>query len=781
MNPARETKASGTEGGGSQRPPSAGPWWCSIRTLGSLVVLFLFALYPGVILGSHSFFYRDFGLFTYPVAYYTHQSFWRGELPLWNPLIDCGVPFLAQWNTTVCYPLSLIYMLFPLPWSLNYFCLGHLVLAGLGMYVLAFQWTHNRLAASIAGLAFALNGLMLNSLMWTSNLAALSWQPLVMVLVEKAWRQGGRHIAVAALAGGMQMLAGAPEIILFTWVLLAMLWLGQSWRREKEIWPALKRLVSVVALVAGLAAVQILPFLDLLAHSQRDASFNTGAWPMPLWGWANLIVPLFHCSPTVQGVYFQDGQTWTTSYYLGIGVLAFAILGAWRVREARTRWLAGVALAGLVLALGSKGVVYNWVKAVVPIIGLARYPIKFVALSVFAIPLLAAYGFDHLQTASVQGCRRGQFAIVAVTIFLVLAAGITLAVARLFPKPTDSWTATWQSGVSRTLVLVAIAGTTWFFVRARETRSRALLGIAVLLLIGFDAATAGQGQNPVVTTKAYGRLELNLSPRPRLGVSRAMVSNRARTFLGRADTADPLIYYVSVRSALFENCNLLENIPKVGGFSSLHLREAEGVLGLLHGRSNSIPVPLADFLGVAQVSASRSPFVWESRKSFLPLATAGQQPTFADGATALKELGSPDFKPRQVVYLSLSARSQMTVTDSTLAKVNTQTYTSREAKLTVEAEAPALVVIAQSYYHNWRAFVDAHPVHLWRANHAFQALEIPAGQHVVTLVYEDWGFRIGAIISCVAFWTCLGCLAFPKLRSAFPLGFTRGRLFKYGR
>ncbi len=190
--------------------------WMNVFTpsrLAGLIALLLFALYPGVILGTHSFFFRDFGLFTYPVAYFTHESFWRGQVPLWNPLNNCGVPFLAQWNTSVCYPLSFLYMVFPLPWSLNYFCLGHLLLAGVGMYWLAYRWTQNRLAASIAGLVFALNGLMLNSLMWTSNLAALSWQPLVVLWVEQTWRLGGRRRAVtAAFAGAMQMLAGRQRL-----------------------------------------------------------------------------------------------------------------------------------------------------------------------------------------------------------------------------------------------------------------------------------------------------------------------------------------------------------------------------------------------------------------------------------------------------------------------------------------------------------------------------------------------------------------------------------------
>ncbi len=126
-----------------------------------------------VVGGQRTFFYRDFGVFTYPVAQYFRECFWRGELPLWNPLNNCGVPLLAQWNTAVLYPPSLFYLLFPLSWSLGVFNLGHLFFAGLGMYLLARRWTGNPLAAAVAGLAFGFNGLSWHMLMWVSNLAHL--------------------------------------------------------------------------------------------------------------------------------------------------------------------------------------------------------------------------------------------------------------------------------------------------------------------------------------------------------------------------------------------------------------------------------------------------------------------------------------------------------------------------------------------------------------------------------------------------------------------------------
>ena len=64
-----------------------------------LLGLLIVATFPGVLLGGTTFIIRDFGLFGYPLAYFHRQSFWRGELPLWNPLSHCGLPFLAQWNT----------------------------------------------------------------------------------------------------------------------------------------------------------------------------------------------------------------------------------------------------------------------------------------------------------------------------------------------------------------------------------------------------------------------------------------------------------------------------------------------------------------------------------------------------------------------------------------------------------------------------------------------------------------------------------------------------------
>src|SRR4051812_7777261 len=72
------------------------------------------AAHLDVFLGLRTFVARDFGGYTYPLALHLRESIWSAEWPLWNPYARCGLPFLAQWNTLVLYPPSLVYVVLPL-------------------------------------------------------------------------------------------------------------------------------------------------------------------------------------------------------------------------------------------------------------------------------------------------------------------------------------------------------------------------------------------------------------------------------------------------------------------------------------------------------------------------------------------------------------------------------------------------------------------------------------------------------------------------------------------
>ncbi len=91
-------------------------------------------------------------------------------------------------------------------------------------------------------------------------------------------------------------------------------------------------------------------------------------------------------------------------------------------------------MIGLLLALGNDGFVYAWLKTAVPAIGFARYPVKFVALPIFAIPLLAAYGFNAIQPGLKNFFCRDWRVLLLPGAFLLLAIIAILAAARWFPR-----------------------------------------------------------------------------------------------------------------------------------------------------------------------------------------------------------------------------------------------------------------------------------------------------------------------------------------------------------
>jgi hypothetical protein len=725
----------------------------------------LAAAYPDVIFGGRSFFYRDFGLFGYPLAFFHRSAFWSGHLPLWNPLNNCGLPFLAQWNTMVLYPLSFLYLLLPLPWSLNIFCLGHLWLAGLGMYFLARNWTGNPFAAGVAGLAFALNGLTLHCLMWPNNVAGLAWMPWTILAVERAWVQGGRWILTAALVAAIQMLAGAPEVILFTWLLLGVFSLSSVFpvRPFRSLlkpgrWRAVWRLGQVAAVTVGLTAVQLLPFLDLLAHSQRDKNFAGNHWAMPSWGWANLVVPLFHSTPSLVGVYSQDEQQWTSSYYMGIGVLALAVLALLRARTRRVRILGAVTLAGLVLSLGENGPVYGWLRAVFPPLGFIRFPVKFVILAVWAVPLLAASALAARPSMPPGRWAQERNRAWLVGLGLLGVAGGIITLAWFYPVAGEVRSTTVQSGLTRCLFLAAILGLLYLPSRIQSQRQGLGFKWLALGLVAADALTHVPRQNPAIASSALQPGLIRHSLFSNFPAARAMISPRMGAFLRRAATADLREYALGQRNALYPNWNLLDRVPVVTGFYSLYLKEQRQVESLLYGRGQNYPQPLADFLGVARISSDEDLFAWKTRHSALPLLTVGQEPVFLPERATLERMASPDFHPATQVLLPAEASRSLPVRSAALGRILSSRIFGEEIEAEVESASPALVVIAQTYSRWWRAFVDGKPAPLWRANRAFQAVAVPAGRHQIRIIYQDGFFRAGAWISALALGASLTAL-----------------------
>jgi len=746
----------------SDSPTNHAGAFTSVR-FGALLALLVAAMFPQVLLGLETFVARDFGFFAYPLAHFQQECFRHGELPLWNPYNSCGVPFLAQWNTLPLYPPALFYLALPLTWSLGVFSLLHLWWAGCGMYFLARRWTGGNFAAAFAGVAFAFNGFTLNLIMWPSHIATFSWLPWVVLAAELAWREGGRKIFLAAFAGAMQMLAGGPETILFTWLIVAALWLQQFAQGGGDAssprLAMLRRLPLVVALVVLLSAAQLLPFLDLVAHAQRGSGFADLRWSLPGFGLANFLVPMAFGSTHTEGIFFQRGQTWTSSYYLGLGTLWLALLALWRVRERRVWLLGGAAGIALLCALGDNTPFYPLARKLIPQLSFITYPVKYISVAVFAAPLLAAFALANIQKIQKRLLPLG-------AILLSLIAGILLWT-QLAPIPGDDSPAALLNGLSRAACLLVTGAILFFLAREAGSPRLRLAPLALVLVAWLDVFTHEPTQNPTVPPGVYelnlARAKLAMSPQPELGGARAMLSPAAALALNRFAVSDPKYNFLAKRLGYCANANLLDAVPKVDGFFSLTPREFDGLLTLFYENPQRDFSALQAFMGVAQVTSPTNLLAWQARTNFLPLVTAGQRPVFLDETNTLLAFSRNDFNGTRMVFLPPEEKPFVTASNQTAAMILAARFGNHTVDIDALAAEPSLIVVAQTFHHNWRAEIDGRPAPLLRANLAFQAVTIPAGTHAVHLYYQDRAFTLGAIISLGAL--AVGALAVFRRRT----------------
>ena len=728
--------------------------WLTFRRFAALLGGLIVICFAPVLLGLEAFAYGDSGLFAYPVAFHHRESLWRGEIPLWNPLNGCGIPFLAQWNTLTLYPLSACYLLLPMPWSFGLFCLGHLFIAGLGMHVLAYRWTGSRLAASLAGTVFAFNGLTWYGLMWPHIIAAMAWMPWVIWAIERACCGGRRELLVASLLTAMQLLSGGAEVILQTWLVIAILWIAQALRKEFPLRAGAVRLAGIGLIGFALAAVQLLPFLDLLAHSQRGSGFTTGEMgtiaAMPLTGWLNYFVPLFGCSRNSTGVFVQAGQTWTASYYLGIGAVSLAIVTLFRSRGHRVWILWGLTLFGLLLALGPRGVVYDWFKRLLPLLGLIRFPVKFTVLVTFAIPLLASFSFSRLLALPTERWIAEWRAVGKILLGIVVMLGAIVFFAWKFPPPAGTALTVAANAVTRAIFLAAMVGCFVLLRRPWQGKIKPLLEILVILLLWFDVFTHSSNLSPTAPSAAlrpniireFFKWDQEMKP----GISRAMQSKTALWAMLSPGTTNLETEVASGRLSLFMNLNLLDDISKFDGFYSMDLKESLDIFKHVYFSTNEA-AHLKDFLGISHINSPTNVLEWVKRDSALPLLTIGQKPIFAGPEETLRDVLSAEFDPLKVIYLPVEAREAVGAEATPNARLVSWQMSSRGLRAEVQTEARTMLAIAQTSYHPWQAYVDGKPVPLWRANYGFQAIEVPAGAHRVSLVYLDRAFWVGAGIS----------------------------------
>jgi membrane protein YfhO len=770
----------------------------------ALLALLLTGLFREAIFQHRVFFNHDIQLMWYTQVETFVRAVAAHEWPLWNPYIGFGQPLLADANTQVLYPPTWLHLLMR-PWTYyTGYVIGHLLLAGTGLFALARRLGMSRGASATAALAWIASGPLLSVVDIWNQLAGVAWMPWAGMCAIAALQTGRRRWAVAwGACQAAQVLCGSVESALMTaagvaaYAIVMRPWQDGTTPLRRSLLLAVLAVVTAVGLSAG----QWVPSVMVAARSARvhlPAEMRTywsvhPATLLQMW----LPVPLhaLHLSAPVRRALFEGREPLLASLYLGLPGLA--LVGAALVERRRTTALvAGGLLVSVLVALGRHTPAYGWLTAIPPLTSV-RYPVKAMLAASLCWALLAGHGFDAWASTRPVPRRPWLGSVIAPTaVATLVCAGLAIALA-LFPeRVASSFLTPPEPGVPiRELLigtvpsLAAAAAAALLALGAAAHRAvsvrRAWPGaVAVAALTVVPMAAWHDGLCPTAPRELYTARPplvdaLARSDHARVYVYDYNVPGKSRAYLGRdfayAIRGGPPGWSYPAAKALALHLALFPPIAGAWGMAGSFDRDTPGlaprflsdlcdVVILVEGTAAHLrllqigdvadmvalhtaglqrlrPVATADALMAEPVRVLEVP-------DPLPRAYAVSGVRVADGSAAIGALLDAGLDPRREIVLP--SGPSLTPDPAFRGTVVVRHLGMDRITLDADLSGRGYVVLVDAYDPGWRAWVDGRESAIVRANVAFRAVAVEAGRHTVEMRYRPRELILGAALSALA-------------------------------
>ena len=728
-----------------------------------------------------------------------------GRLPWWNPFNGAGAPLLANYQTAFFYPPNWLGAVLAAPLALSVAGVLHLIWAGLGMWQFSREIGVPEFGRGVSALAYTFSGYVIARFGTPPMVDAAAWLPwlfwAVHRLTDPARRRYGRDAAALALATALLLLAGHAQLAFYALLAAGLYTLWQVARRqgrsETRPYLALGMALGGVALGAGVAAIQLLPTAELMRSSQRaggldyDFLMNFSYGPLRV---LSLLTPHFFGSPA-DGTYQGKGAYWEDATYIGFLPLALGLLAVFAYLKRRRRadrhpafeavpFFALLGVGAFALALGKYTPLYDFLFRHVPTFNLFQGPARWNLLTVFALSVLAGVG--------TLGWGRGKWTFFWCRLATAGGGGV-VAMALLAPSFIPKNAALEALGAAMVALGSWLAGSAVLTLaqpdpqweRAAAWRSR--WQAAALLFIALDLIWAWVGFNPTAPAAFYDPLKLNAWEMESGG--RAYWFKDYQQFVAFGDGADERDEgeqggyfrfndfraardrWRDVRRSRLPNINLLDRAPQLNNFDPMLPGDHARYLELIEaaGPENAGALLKAAGVDVVYNEAGLQGGIGAPGRFFAPEPAArawlAGQAILADSRAALEAtMLDPRWDPYETVLFESAPGPALAGGGSGAVEVIEDAHTA--LRLRVEADGPAWLVLADTWYPGWEATVDGAPVEVLRANLAVRAVQVSAGAHEVVFSYHPRALPAGALVTAVSLIGVFALLGWDRRQSA---------------
>ena len=676
-----------------------------------------------------------------------------GHLPLWDPSSNQGRPLLANPNAMALYPGSALFLVLAPETAAAWHIAGHHLLLLLACYLVARRAGASAGAAALGAAATGSAGVAFSLVTLLNSQASLAWATLaVAAAVPRPPRDGALRRALAAGAAlGVSFIAGEPVVAALGAVAWATVVVA-TWGRI-----AFRALPLAGAAAVGVAAPVLLPLLSVYADTLRA---TLGVAPGALTAdtlaprrWLELLLPHLLGAPLGDGgsgFWAAPSFPWQRYFPLVfVGLVPLVTVPLARRAAAR------LAPWWVLLAVGAGGsALLAWPPAAalatgVPGLGAARYGIKLLLLSFFALPALVATGFDRL--AELPAPHRRAIAGAALALAAVVAGAGVLA-----PRLVRS---------ALTALYPRAAGALAEVPGPRLTRALAVDAAALALPAAALLASASAAPLCAATLAANylgGASLLAFEPAARWAAPPVLAREltAGATVAVFAVTAAPESVPVAPELARFWRFRAAL-VPEYGTRWRLGYTLTRGPDGLEPVRQELLTAEVRRLDPAARARAARAlgasavvddaPIagfasrvvdgVWLTTVADAPPAAyLARRALPCEGIPATaRTLAAEGFQPASDAVVE-GAGGAVALGSGSLEEIGGPPHRRRFA---TTLAAPGLLVVRQSFMRCWQARVDGRPAPVVIANGAQLGVRVPAGTHVVELRVDPRPARLG--------------------------------------
>ena len=651
----------------------------------------------------------------YPWQAFNISEIKSGRLPLWNPYSFAGTPHLANWQSTIFSPLNWLYLLLPQPTAWTLLVLLQPILAILFMYFFLKHLKFKPITGVIAALAYGFSGWMAAWIEWNSVGFAYAFLPLALLLLDQLNLWSILPLVLITLSGHPQV---SLLILLFCFIY------GLSRRLPWRF------LILVFGLNLLITAVQWLPTAEYYRAASREfasSEFKLENTTLPWKQLVTLFAPTYFGHPAT-GNYWGSGNFVETAMFVGTPIFILALLGL------RRSWF----------SLAS-GIILLWVlptplTSVLKTLSLPLISTSVISRALIFLPLcltvLAAFGLDNLN-------RRKLKKLTIFTALLILSLTI-LAVLEKIHTAITLRNLVIPIGVSFFTLVILRFKWYWLFIPL------------VLFDLGFLAQktltfTEPQFIFPQVPVINFLRQQTGFE---RIGAEKASNIEANLTLYYGLATAEGY-------DALYpRRVGELVWAAKKGKFVTDFSRSTVVVPQF----ENQLNQRIMDLLSLKYVlnqnrnlswPTDRYELIWQQDNwqvyenlQALPRAKLfSQYQLISDSKTAVETLLNSHFDYQNMLILSQTPQLEPQ-SDPTASATITQ-YLPQRVTITTQSTQPQLLLLNDTYYPGWQAAIDNQPTSILRANHAFRAVSVPAGDHQVIFKYDPLSVKLGMVVSLI--------------------------------